>query len=113
LARRIREFRTAAGLTQERLAEKVDISPQYLSRLETGRRVPSLDVVAELAEALNTTPSALVAEPQEDTHAELTIRMAAIFRALDREDAAFLESQLASWISHLKSLRREKPVTKP
>ncbi len=107
LGRRIKEFRKAAGLTQEQLSEIVDIAPQYLSRLETGRRAPSLDTIIELAEALNTTPSALLAEVRQDVQAERVGRLAALFSSLAESDAAFLESELAGWMSHLRSVRGE------
>ena len=107
IGRRVREFRKAAGLTQEQLSEKVDIAPQYLSRLETGRRTPSLDTIVALAEALDTTPAALIAEPEQDAQAERISRIAAIFRVLPENDAAFLESELAGWMSYLKSTRRQ------
>jgi transcriptional regulator with XRE-family HTH domain len=107
VAQKVKEFRKTAGLTQEQLSEKVDIAPQYLSRLETARRVPSLDTIVDLADALNTTPSALLAEPQSDVHAERMNRIAAVFSKLAEEDAAFLESQLVDWVSHLKDIRRK------
>ena len=40
-------------MTQEALAEKVDLTPQYLSRLEGGHQSPSVETVARLAEALD------------------------------------------------------------
>jgi transcriptional regulator with XRE-family HTH domain len=98
---RIREFRKASGLTQEQLAEKVDIAPQYLSHLENGQRIPSLRTIIALAQELNTTPSVLLAEPQQDPQAERISRIAAIFRVLTERDAAFLESELRAWINHL------------
>ena len=50
---RLKEIRKAQGLTQEALAEKVDLSPQYLSRLEAGHQSPSLETVARLADVLD------------------------------------------------------------
>lgn len=102
VASRIRALRQAAGLTQEQLSERSDIAPQHLSRLETGRQAPSLDTLVDLAAALDTTPSALLVEPQEDDHAELISRVTAMCRTLSKEDAAFLESQLADWMSYMK-----------
>lgn len=102
IAYRVKTFRTAAGLTQEQLSEKAGIAPQYLSRLETARQVPSLETVGELARALNISPDALLAEPQEHSKAEHMARLAAVFDALDEEDAAFLESQITGWITYLQ-----------
>jgi transcriptional regulator with XRE-family HTH domain len=53
LGARLKEIRKARGLTQEALAEKVDLSPQYLSRLEGGHQSPSIETMARLAEALD------------------------------------------------------------
>jgi len=102
IAWRPKALRNAAGLTQEQLAEKVDIAPHYLSRLENARQVPSLDTIADLAEALGTTPSLLLAEPREDDQGEAISRMTAILGGLSKEDTAFLELQLASWVLRLK-----------
>jgi len=39
---RIKEIRTKKGFTQEQLAEKIDISPKYLSSIERGKENPTL-----------------------------------------------------------------------
>jgi transcriptional regulator with XRE-family HTH domain len=48
----IRKFRKLAGLTQERLAERIDINPVYMGQIERGFRVPTVDVLLRLARAL-------------------------------------------------------------
>jgi transcriptional regulator with XRE-family HTH domain len=53
LGGRIVEFRRAAGLTQEQLAEKVGVTPVTISRLERGVTVPSLATLSKIGEALN------------------------------------------------------------
>lgn len=66
--------RKALGLTQGALADKLNehrkraeprVHVPYLSDLESGKRSPTLDTIAELAEALNTTPDALLTPPPE------------------------------------------------
>lgn len=49
---RLRALRLEAGLTQEDLAEKADISVSFLSFLETARRKGSLETYYRLANAL-------------------------------------------------------------
>ena len=53
LGARLKELRKVRGLTQEALAEEVDLTPQYLSRLESGHQSPSVETMAKLAEALH------------------------------------------------------------
>jgi len=53
LGARIKEVRRSRGLSQELLAEKAEISPRYLSRLEVGQQTPSLQTLDKLAEVLN------------------------------------------------------------
>jgi transcriptional regulator with XRE-family HTH domain len=51
LGQKIRELRTSKGMTQQRLAEKADVSHSLISALESGRRkyvsAPEIDRVAE------------------------------------------------------------------
>lgn len=42
LAEQIKQYRKKAGLTQAELAEKVDLSTQHISRIESACYVPSL-----------------------------------------------------------------------
>jgi transcriptional regulator with XRE-family HTH domain len=44
IGKRIQELRKARGLSQEKIAEKADISSTYLSRIECGRENPTLIV---------------------------------------------------------------------
>jgi len=56
-------FKTArkrAGLTQEQVAEQVDITPRFLMGLEKGEKRPSLEVLLRLAHLLNIPGDALI-----------------------------------------------------
>ena len=52
--------RTAAGLTQARVAEKSGLSASYISLVERGRANPTLDTMAVLAGAVGAEVWALV-----------------------------------------------------
>ena len=52
LGRKIRERRTAQGLTQEELAHRAGLDFSYLNQIENGRRNPSLDAIGRIAAAL-------------------------------------------------------------
>lgn len=53
---RIARRRKAQGLTQAQVAERSEISEQYLSNIERAVSIPSTEVVMRLAMALDTTP---------------------------------------------------------
>ncbi|HEY3802834.1 MAG TPA: helix-turn-helix transcriptional regulator [Kofleriaceae bacterium] len=50
LARRLRRFREAAGLTQETLARQAQLTGKFISAIENGHVNPSIDVVTRLVE---------------------------------------------------------------
>ncbi len=49
---KIRACRKAAKMTQEKLAERVKISPTYLSEIETNRKQAGREVLCKIAEEL-------------------------------------------------------------
>lgn len=50
--RAIRIARTAHGLTQQELADRLSVGPSHLSLIEADKRQPSLGVLTEIAGAL-------------------------------------------------------------
>lgn len=75
--RRLRELRTAAGLSQETLASSARMTRAYLSELENARKVASIQTVSRLARALGVDASLLltggaapVAKPNPPPRAE-------------------------------------------
>ena len=50
---RMKELRKRRGLSQEKLAEMAETSPNYLSRMERGTENPTLDMLIKIADALN------------------------------------------------------------
>ena len=52
IGKRINELRKKQGLSQERVAERADINPNYLSRIERGKENPTLDMLIKLSHAL-------------------------------------------------------------
>lgn len=51
-AEALRQCRHEAGLSQEELAARADLSARHISFLETGKRQPSLTVLAALSRGL-------------------------------------------------------------
>ncbi len=55
LAENIRVERARRHISQEMLAEKADITPQHLYRIENAKTCPTILVIANIAQALNVT----------------------------------------------------------
>lgn len=49
----VKKFRTQANLTQEKLAEKADLSTTYISDIERFQRSIALENIQKIASALN------------------------------------------------------------
>jgi len=60
VAKNVRAFRVALGLTQEALAEKADLHWTYISGVERCKYNVSLDNIVRIAKALNRPPYELL-----------------------------------------------------
>jgi len=52
LSANLKIYRNACGLSQAKLAEKVDTATNYIASIEAGRRFPSVKILEKLASAL-------------------------------------------------------------
>lgn len=66
IGQRIRKFRKAQGLSQEQLAEKVEISVTHMSHIETGNTKLSLPVLVSIAKALEVLADDLISDSYSD-----------------------------------------------
>lgn len=62
IGKRIKIARIKADLTQERLAERIGISPTHLSNIETGTTRVSLSTIISIANALSVTGDDLLCD---------------------------------------------------
>lgn len=53
MGRKIREARTKKGYTQQSLAEKAGIGEMYVSEIECGRKMPSMNLFLKIITALD------------------------------------------------------------
>ncbi len=63
---RLRSLRTTLGLSLDELAERTNLSPSTISRIETGKRTISLDILLPLATALQVDLDALLSVHIDD-----------------------------------------------
>lgn len=60
IGQRIAKRRIQMGLKQNMLAERLDLSNNYLSSIERGKEKPSLEVIVNICNALQVTPDYLL-----------------------------------------------------
>lgn len=63
LGANVRAERLRRGLTQEGLAEELDMTPRYLAGIERGERNLTLDSIEALAAQLGVDPHSLLTHP--------------------------------------------------
>lgn len=71
IGERIRVIRQEHGLTQERLAERVNLHPTYISEIENGKANVSLQALASLARSLGVSLGDLVPSHKKTLPLEL------------------------------------------
>ena len=60
LAKRLSKIRKEKGLTQAQLAEKANLTNNYISNIETQHSIPSLETLVKICNALEITPNDLL-----------------------------------------------------
>lgn len=63
---RLRSLRTTLGYSLDELAERTNLSPSTISRVETGKRALSLDILVPLANALQVSLDVLFELPGDE-----------------------------------------------
>lgn len=85
IGERIQEIRKNRKLSQEQVAERADISPNYLSRIECGKENPTLDMLIKLTRALGTEMWELFDFGHEGNIGQLKEAMTKVLKEADEE----------------------------
>jgi len=80
LGQKIKTLRKAKGLSQEKFAEKAELSQQHISRIEKGLTYPSVATLVKIAKVLNLPMDDLVDTDVKDREDKYTFD---ILRKLD------------------------------
>ena len=62
VGKRIQEMRQLKGMTQSELAQKLGMTPKYISNIECGGKNPTLETFVAIANALGIDANALLAD---------------------------------------------------
>ena len=98
---RIKSARKKINLTQEALAEKVDVTPFYIGELERGVKTPSLDLFIKLIEVLDVSADYLLRDKVSVGNVYGDKRMARKLENLTPRQRAALEALIDTYIEYL------------
>ena len=101
LGKRVKEARNKVHLTQEVLAEKADIAVSYLGEIERGEKTPSLDVLIELANALEVSCDYLLRDSVEASAVYVDADISRKLSNLTRKQRIGAETILDAYIKSL------------
>lgn len=71
IGEKIYKLRNASGLSQEQLAEKLQVSRQSISKWESGNTIPSMDKIVELSKIFGISTDYLLIDEIEDLPSEI------------------------------------------
>lgn len=98
VGRNIQRFRKNAGMTQAQLAEKINVSTAFVSRMERGEKGVSIKVLDALVEEFQVSYDALMREPAARS------RLETILQLLEGRSEAYI-----AWIEKILRVCGEQP----
>ena len=66
--KKVQHYREKQGLTQEQLAEKIEMSQNFISALERGKKLPSFDTLIRIIDELDVTADNLLEDIIKNGH---------------------------------------------
>ena len=90
LGRNIKEVRKSLKMTQEQLAEKIEVSTVFISQIESGARKPSLETVYKLSIALNIKIDTLINKSFDDEKTEDIDRLVELLNMCSTKQTHFV-----------------------
>ena len=90
IGQQVRKYRKALGLSQEELAERVEISVPHMSHIETANTKLSLPVLVALAEALEVRTDDLLYDVQSQNRAASAEEINSILNQCTAQQAEIL-----------------------
>ena len=89
-AENLKRIRKQRGLTQEELAELVNVAPRHISFIETAKSFPSSDLLERLSNALNTNYTDFFEYNKEISREETIKNITEIIKKLDNKKLKYI-----------------------
>jgi transcriptional regulator with XRE-family HTH domain len=110
--RRLAELRKSAGLSQAELAERIELSTEFVSRMERGKALPSLPTFVRLVHELHCSADELLHDPATTSEEAARRLLRRLLVASDdvRSRAMFVAESV---LEYETTQRRSKPKREP
>lgn len=107
LGEKIRDLRTLHRFSQADLAERIDVSTNYIGQIERGDRKPSLETLVSLCNALDTSMDYILSDSLTTNGDLVTRDITSKLQDLSLEEKTFIYNIIVSY-SHMKNKRNDK-----
>ena len=104
LRRTIRQERENKHITQEKLAEMLEVSPSHLKNIESGHRNPSIELLFAISGILNISLDSIIFPKAATQNAEMRSKIDNMLNALDGTSLQFILDVIEAY-SELRELR--------
>lgn len=98
IGRRIKAAREKKRLTQEQLAELVDLSPMHVSVIERGVKLPKLETLINIANVLDVSADTLLQDVVNNQTKLISSEASELIGQLSREDQRRVLAALRSFV---------------
>ena len=102
IGQRIKRAREKNQLTQEQLAELVDLSPMHISVIERGAKPPKLETLINIANALGVSTDTLLQDVIDNRIKAVSSEAADLLVQLSPEEQRRVLSALRAYVDALK-----------
>ena len=102
IGKRIKSAREKKGLTQEQLAEQVNLSPMHISVIERGNKLPRLETLINIANVLDVSADTLLQDVVNNQIKLHTSEASNLLAPLSREDLRRVLAALHSFVESTK-----------
>ena len=102
IGRRIKTARENKRLTQEQLAELVDLSPMHVSVIERGVKLPKLETLINIANVLDVSADVLLQDVVNNQTKLFASEASELIKQLPREDQRRVLAALRSFVESTK-----------
>ncbi len=89
MGQRIKSLRNSMNYTQEKFAAQINISTSYLALLETGKRMASIDVLAQIVDSFHVSLDYLLFGKEEPLETKNYLFFQELCRKFSNEEISF------------------------